>query len=185
MSIRKIIDSYFKEKTNIIDNLSRDSIIKSFNLIKETIDNGNQIFCCGNGGSALTASHYVTDWTKFSLQNKNIKVRAICLNDNIGAITAYANDISYEDIFAQHLTSYSKKDDLLIVVSGSGNSKNLIKAVTRANELSLRSLGILGFDGGILKDICDLSIVFKTFDMQQAEDFHLSYGHMFMKYIST
>lgn len=183
METKNIIESYFEEKIRLTENVDLSSIIESYNLIKKTIDSGNQIFCCGNGGSALTASHFVTDWTKCAMQNKNYQFKAICLNDNIGVLTAYSNDISYDEIFSQQLKTYFSKKDLLIVISGSGKSKNLINAVNKANEIGMNTLGILGFDGGELKNLCKLNVIFKTFDMQQAEDFHLSYGHIIMKLI--
>ena len=123
-------------------------IISAANLIRETVDRGGTIFTMGNGGSAHNASHFITDWAKMSNTEKSIKLKGMCLNDNIGMITAYANDINFEDIFTGQLKIYLQKDDLVIVVSGSGNSQNIINALDYANNNNATTLAFLGYDGG-------------------------------------
>lgn len=153
------------------------------NVIRDAVEAGKTVFTCGNGGSASTASHYVTDWSKMRLVNKSKPFKAYCLSDNIGMLTAYANDLSYENIFDQSLLNYSREGDILILVSGSGNSKNLINAAHKATELGVITIGVLGFDGGVLKTLCDYNVHFEVNDMQIAEDLHLSFGHIVMKAI--
>lgn len=152
-------------------------------IIKAAVENGKTIFTCGNGGSASTASHYVTDWGKMRLVNKGQPFKAYCLSDNIGMLTAYANDLSYENIFDQSLENYANKGDVLILISGSGNSKNVLNAASKAAELGVTSIGVVGFDGGVLKTMCDHSVHFEVNDMQISEDLHLSFGHIVMKAI--
>lgn len=164
-------------------NSNMTAMDKAVELIKTAVETGQTVFTCGNGGSASTASHYVTDWAKMRLVNKNLPFRALCLSDNIGMLTAYANDLSYEHIFDQPLLNYAQTGDVLVLVSGSGNSKNVINAARKAKELGLTTIAVVGFDGGVLKVICDHSVHFKVNDMQLAEDLHLSFGHIVMKAI--
>jgi len=152
-------------------------------VIKSKIDTGKTIFICGNGGSAQTASHYVTDWQKMFYLKHVKPLNCICLSDNVGMLTAYANDIDYNDVFSMSLASYAKKDDLIIVISGSGNSKNIIKALEKAREIGVTSLAILGFDGGLALPKANHSVHIQSFDMQVCEDIHLSFGHFIMKQI--
>ncbi len=183
MNIELEISNYLDRKIELLKDINHESIINAYKIIQETVDSDNSIFTCGNGGSAYCASHFVTDWSKMYLQFKNKKLKCFSLNDNFGIITAYANDISFESIYSEQLKSLSKKNDLLILISGSGNSKNLIEAANTAKEIGLSTLGILGFDGGKLNKICDNVVLFPINDMQLAEDMHLSFGHIIMKLI--
>ena len=158
-----------------------ESIENAIKLISETIDENRSIFVCGNGGSALTASHYVTDWGKMRWVNQKKQFKVYCLSDNIGMLTAYSNDVSYENVYAEALKNYASKSDLLIVVSGSGNSENVVQAIKAAKEMKIKSIGICGFSGGHVKDLCDLSVHYPVKDMQIVEDLHLSFGHIVMK----
>ena len=137
----------------------------------------------GNGGSAHNASHFITDWAKMSNTEKSIKLKGMCLNDNIGMITAYANDINFEDIFTGQLKIYLQKDDLVIVVSGSGNSQNIINALDYANNNNATTLAFLGYDGGKAISIAQNHILVPSFDMQICEDIHLKIGHIIMKFL--
>ena len=141
----------------------------------------NKILICGNGGSASTASHYVTDWVKMSLVLREKKLNAICLSDNIGMLTAYANDVNYDDVYSKQVESYGDRGDLLIVVSGSGNSKNILKAVQKAKKLQMRTIAVVGYDGGQVLGNVDEYFHVPSFDMQICEDVHLMFGHMVMK----
>ena len=154
---------------------------KAFNLISSYINTDKKIFICGNGGSAHTANHFVTDWVKMLNVKKKKKINVFSLNSEIGTITAYANDLAYDKIFSEQLKSYSKKNDLIILISTSGNSKNLISAAKTAKKENLKIIGFLGCNGGKLKNLCDISIVVNSDDIQILEDFHLILGHIFMK----
>ena len=111
------------------------------------------------------------------------RFNGICLSDNIGLVTAYANDLSYNDIFSEQVKNLMLSDDLLITVSGSGNSENVVRATEVANELGITTLAITGYDGGRLKEISDHSVWIKSFDMQICEDAHVVFGHLVMKAI--
>lgn len=115
--------------------------------------------------------------------NKGIPLRAYCLSDNVGMLTAYANDIAYDECYSRVIENYGQSGDILIVVSGSGNSKNVINAVNTAKEQGILTILVIGFDGGKLKRMSDISVHFPVCDTQLAEDLHLSFGHYVMKQI--
>jgi D-sedoheptulose 7-phosphate isomerase len=150
-------------------------------LIRAKFDAGKKIFTCGNGGSASTASHYITDWNKMVNLATGRQFRGISLCDNIGVITAYGNDISYDEVFAGQLKALLDEGDLLIAISGSGNSPNVLKAVEYANAHGGDTLAVVGYDGGKLKPMARHSVHVPSFDMQLCEDVHLMFGHMVMK----
>lgn len=172
---------YFKGLAQAARSAPLDAINQAIDLIKNAIESERTIFICGNGGSALTASHFVTDWAKMRWINKKEKLKAFCLSDNIGMLTAYANDLSYTDVFSEPLKNYSTTGDILIVISGSGNSQNVVKAIQTAKMLGIKTVGLSGFSGGKVKELSDVSVHFAVDDMQIVEDLHLSFGHIVMK----
>jgi D-sedoheptulose 7-phosphate isomerase len=150
-------------------------------MVKAAFESGRQIITCGNGGSAHAASHYITDWNKMVNLATGRKFRGISLCDNIGTITAFANDIAFEETFAGQLKSILEPGDLVIALSGSGNSANVVRAVEYANGAGAETLAVVGYDGGRLKQIAKHSVWVPSFDMQLCEDVHLMFGHMVMK----
>lgn len=179
--MRFTVENYFLKHTEIFKKIDNASIYKAIKVVKEHYTSGKTIFTCGNGGSAYNASHYVTDWNKMLSVKKNKQIKTISLCDNLGIITAFGNDLSYENIFSGQLSSLIKKGDLLICVSGSGNSKNIINALKFAKKRKCKTLSFLGFDGGKAKKISDYCVHVPSFDMQICEDIHLMLGHMIMK----
>jgi D-sedoheptulose 7-phosphate isomerase len=175
------LEAYKNAHHKVFSSLDFESIYFAINLIKSHYKNGSKIITCGNGGSASTASHYITDWQKMVYLATGEKFRGFSLVDNIGLITAYANDVSYDDVFSGQVGSVMNPGDLLICVSGSGNSKNTIKAIEEAKKLQCTTLSIVGYDGGQMKAISDYNVHIKSFDMQVCEDFHLMFGHWVMK----
>ena len=174
---------YYAKLTKTLINMDTSTIELAIKKIESTVNAGNWIFTCGNGGSASTASHFVTDWGKMRWVNKKQKLKAMCLSDNIGMLTAYGNDLSYKSIFSEAVSNYGSKNDLLILISGSGNSENIIEAAQRAKNLGMSTISIVGFDGGKLKDLTDICVHYPVHDMQISEDLHLSFGHIVMKHI--
>jgi D-sedoheptulose 7-phosphate isomerase len=150
-------------------------------LVREAWKSGKQIFVCGNGGSALTAAHFVTDWNKGIFLATGIRFRAHCLADNMGLVTAYSNDMSYEDIFVMQLKNLLDVGDLVIGISGSGNSENVLRAIAYANDSGGVTLGLSGFGGGKLRQLAQHNICTNVHDMQLSEDLHLVFGHTVMK----
>lgn len=177
------VNDYFLKHHEVAKKLDFTKISFAADLIKKTVELNGTIFTMGNGGSAHNASHFITDWAKMSNTEKSIRLKGMCLNDNIGMITAYANDINFEDVFSGQLKIYLQKNDLVIVVSGSGNSKNIIKALDYANNNNATTLAFLGYDGGKAIKTAQNHILVPSFDMQICEDIHLKIGHIIMKYL--
>ena len=178
-----IIKDYFDQHYEIGNKLNFESLEFASNLIIKKFEAGKTVFTCGNGGSAHTASHYITDWVKMAEIVAGKKYKGFSLCDNTGIITAFANDVNYSEIFAGQLKSMIAEDDLVIGVSGSGNSKNVIKAIEYANDSNADTLAVVGFDGGELIKTAKYSFHVPTFDMQVCEDIHLMFGHIVMKEI--
>jgi D-sedoheptulose 7-phosphate isomerase len=175
------VSNYLTAHSRLATELNADAFQLGIDMIKSAFENGKKVLTCGNGGSAATASHYITDWNKMIYLATGKKFRGVCLCDNIGLITAYGNDLSYEDVFSGQIDALMDQGDLLIAISGSGNSPNVLKAVHAARRIGGRVLGVVGYDGGKLKPLCDHSVWAQTVDMQLCEDVHLMFGHMVMK----
>ncbi len=175
------VKGYLDRLMSVRELLDLDAIERGIGMVKEAWLDGRQVVVCGNGGSALAASHYITDWNKSVYMSSGRPFKGVCLNDNIGLLTAYANDVSYEDVFVEQLKHRMDAKDLVIVVTGSGNSPNVVKVVKHAAENGASTLAICGYDGGIVKKIAQHSVWVPSFDMQICEDFHLIFGHLVMK----
>ncbi|MBN2557192.1 MAG: SIS domain-containing protein [Clostridia bacterium] len=146
-------------------------------MLLDARKDGKRIFFAGNGGSAATASHFTNDLVK-GLSPGNVKrFRAFSLVDQVPVITALANDYDYSVIFSEQLKNYGEKDDLLIVISGSGNSPNVLKACETAAEMGIKTISMTGRDGGRLRDLCDLSVIAPVHDMERIEDIHMLWEH--------
>lgn len=182
--MKEAIDNYFNLLKQSVDGLDRSAIESFIDLLLEARKNGNNIYIMGNGGSAATASHFTCDFNKGLSYKKDIRFKMICLNDNIATMLAYSNDLGYENVFQEQLKNFLKKDDVVIGISGSGNSKNILNAVEYANELGAKTVGLTGFDGGKLKDIVDVSIHADINNMQVAEDVHMMICHMLYSVMS-
>lgn len=167
-------DSYLEYLTNLIGQLDRAAIACFADLLLESRESGNTTFFLGNGGSASTATHFVNDISLGSRQFKK-PFRAISLCDNQAIITAIANDDGYENIFLQQLQTLSRPGDTIVCISASGNSKNLIKAIEYAKDNDLYIVGLTAFNGGYLKENCDLNIHVptKVGEYGPAEDLHM------------
>jgi D-sedoheptulose 7-phosphate isomerase len=175
------IQNYLKAHSAIFERLDIESFQKGIDYIERAFRADKKIITCGNGGSASTASHFITDWNKMINLATGKKFRGISLSDNIGLITAYANDLSFKNVFSGQLEALMDEGDLLIAISGSGNSPNVLEAVDVAKRLGGHTLAIVGYDGGKLLPICDHGVWVESFDMQLCEDVHLMFGHMVMK----
>jgi D-sedoheptulose 7-phosphate isomerase len=158
----------------IIENLSVDLI--------NTWHSKNNVFLCGNGGSSANANHLANDLIYgINPAGEGLNVQSLCANTAINL--CLANDIGYENIFAKQLSTLGKKGDILIVLSGSGNSANIANVLKEARRIGLKSYAMLGFDGGECCKLADQIIHFKIHDMQIAEDFQMMIGHILMKQI--
>jgi len=175
------IENYLKAHAQLASKINLVAFQAGVDLIREKFDSGKKIITCGNGGSASTASHYITDWNKMINLATGRKFRGISLCDNVGLITAYGNDISYDEVFAGQLKAIMDEGDLLVAISGSGNSPNVVKAVEYANSIGGDTLAVVGYDGGKVKRLAKAAVWVESFDMQLCEDVHLMFGHMVMK----
>jgi len=170
-----MIDSYFNRLTDVLDTLDRENIQVIANIIRATnIDKGS-VYVFGNGGSATTASHFAQD------MNKTLSYRFVCLNDNIPSLLAYGNDVGFESIFKLQLEKLIGAGDLVIGISCSGNSENVLSALEYANMIGCPTIGFAGYDGGKLKYFTDYCLHVPSFDMQICEDCHLILTHIIMK----
>ena len=138
--------------------------------LREARDAGRTIYSCGNGGSAAIASQMICDIVKGASYRHPRRFKMICLSDNIGTVMAYANDVSYESVFVEPLRNFAVKDDVLIGVSGSGNSPNVLRAVEYANEIGCRTIGLTTANGGRLKDLVALPLLVPSNHMGRLED---------------
>lgn len=173
--------SYFRSHLDLFPKLDTEAFLAGIDTVRRTFESGRKIITCGNGGSAYAASHYITDWNKMVEISTGKPFRGVSLCDNLGLITAFGNDQSYEQIFSGQLRSMLEPGDLVIAVSGSGNSPNVVKAVEYANEHGGQTLAIVGYDGGKLMQVAQQSVWIPSNDMQLCEDIHLMFGHMVMK----
>ena len=177
------IKNYYNNLSNAINKISVDEIENCAKVLIKAHKNNNNIFICGNGGSASTASHFACDINKGVSYGLEKRFKIIPLTDNFATITAYSNDLNYEMIFVEQIKNFFQEKDVLIAISGSGNSKNVIKAVEFVNQNNGISIGWTGYDGGKLKEITNFSINANYNDMQICEDMHMSLVHVLMKVI--
>lgn len=175
------VSSYMEAHTRLARRLDYTAFQQGIELIAEAFRAGRKVVTCGNGGSAATASHYITDWNKSGSMATGRPFRGISLVDNIGLVTAFGNDLCYDEIFAGQVRAVVDRDDLLIAISGSGNSPSVLKAVLAAHEVGADTLAVVGYDGGELKKLARHAVWVPSFDMQLCEDLHLMFGHMVMK----
>lgn len=181
MDFKNAIQEYYEREIECIKRFNLDEINEAMNVILDTYTKGGTIYVCGNGGSASTASHMQNDFNKGISEYTDKKFRFYCLNDNVSTMMAVANDIGYEEIFRFPLVNNITSNDLLIGISGSGNSKNVLNAAEYAKEKGAKVIGITGYSGGKLKEMADYRMHVDENDMQIAEDLHMTFDHMMMK----
>ena len=175
------VQDYMDSLKRTLDSLNMEEFNNILGILKDAYHNEKTIFIMGNGGSAATASHIVCDLNKGVSYTRKKKFKMICLNDNIPTLMAYANDASYDDIFVEQLKNFLKPGDIVIGISGSGNSRNVLKAIEYANANDGVSIGLCGYNGGKLKQSAHHFIHVNINDMQIVEDIHLIIGHIMMR----
>lgn len=172
------IDDYENRLKSTFDALDKDQINDVMNVLLKAYENESTVYIFGNGGSASTASHYVCDFNKGVSIGLEKKFRFVCLNDNTATVMAIANDCGYENIFSIQLEGKLKEGDVIFAISGSGNSKNVIKAVEYAKGQGNEVISLTGYDGGKLLQLSDHPIHVNINDMQIAEDVHMMLCHL-------
>jgi D-sedoheptulose 7-phosphate isomerase len=177
---------YFSELQRVMGSLPTEGIDQIVDILVGAYDAARVVFLCGNGGSASLASHFACDLGKGTAYcNGGKRFRVLSLTDNLPTLTAWANDSSYEDVFSEQLRNFVQPHDVVFAISGSGNSKNVLKALRAAREAEAVTVGISGFQGGAMKSLCDVCVVVPSEDMQIIEDLHLAIAHSIFRIVHT
>tara|TARA_B110000037_G_scaffold60168_1_gene73703 strand:- start:44 stop:622 length:579 start_codon:yes stop_codon:yes gene_type:complete len=177
------LQSYLRNLSNSILFADLESMDKAAKLILSTIKKKKTIYVCGNGGSAAIANHYVCDFLKFFRQKTKYMPKIISLSNSIETITAIANDIDYNKIFSYQAESLCEKNDLIIIISSSGKSKNIIEIIKTAKKKGIKILGFSGFKGGYLKKNSDISVHIAAENYGISEDSHHILMHVLLQYL--
>jgi D-sedoheptulose 7-phosphate isomerase len=172
------VRQYFEELQRVAVALPYGTINQIADELVKANESGRMVYLFGNGGSASLASHFACDLGKGTAYcNGGKRFRVLALTDNIPTMTAWANDSSYEDMFSEQLRNFVQPKDIAFAISGSGNSKNVLRALQVAREAGATTIGISGFQGGRMKTMCDICLVVPSDNMQVIEDLHLSIAH--------
>jgi D-sedoheptulose 7-phosphate isomerase len=178
------VEGYLDKLSDAVEALPRQRLAELGELLYRTYRNGQQVFTLGNGGSASTASHMAADLAKNTISANMRRFRVVSLNDNQALLTALANDLGYEHVFSEQLKNLIRAGDVLVAVSASGNSPNVLNAIRCAQRCCAEVVGILGFRGGKAAQIADLSIIVPCDHYGVVEDVHLIVNHILVDYFS-
>ena len=162
--------SDLKEKMNIIE--------KILDIILEARNNEKQIYVLGNGGSASTSTHFVSDLLKTSITEDEKRFKAMSLSDNIPVILAWSNDMSYDAIFVEQLKNFLQEEDVVIAISGSGNSQNVVNGLITSKKNGCKTIGFLGNGGGKIKDIVDVAVIVNSKSTPRIQEVHRTIFHI-------
>jgi len=178
--IKEDIENYLDHQIRSINELKKETgiIEEIYNVLKKARNNKNKIYIMGNGGSSSTASHFTSDLLKTSLMKDKNRFKAASLSDNIPVLLAWANDTSYDNIFSGQLENFLEKDDIVIGISGSGNSKNVLKAIEFANKNGAITISLTGKGGGKLSELTKINLTIPSDDMLTIETIHLLICHL-------
>jgi D-sedoheptulose 7-phosphate isomerase len=176
-------ERYLAELKGVLDALPVERVGAALDLLHATHTAGKQVFLAGNGGSAATASHMANDLSWGLTRARLRPMRAVALTDNVPVMTAIANDAGYEEMFAAQLDALGAAGDLLIAISASGNSPNVVKVLERAARIGLRSIGFLGMGGGKAASMVDVAVVVPASDYGPIEDVHMVLDHLALAYL--
>lgn len=171
------VKSYFKGMCELINNINPEPVAEIVEIIKSAVTSKKRIFLMGNGGSAATANHFTADFGKNAVKNDEGRPKLISLCANMSTVTAYGNDMGYENIFIEQLKNLLEPGDVVIAMSASGNSPNIIKAVRFAHEKKAVVIGLTGLQGGKLKEIADYNLNIESNSYEQIEDIHSMITH--------
>ena len=186
---KKISDSheYYKNyvsiKNKLLNKINKNELKNIIEEILTAVKRQKNIFSCGNGGSASTAEHLSCDFSKGSCTDTNLNIKVFSLNSNVSLMTAIANDISYDDIFSYQLARFGKPNDILLLFSVSGSSRNILKCAKEAKRKKIKIISFTGFNGGKIKKLSKYNTNFATNNFGIVEDCHLSIMHFISQYI--
>ncbi len=181
--LKEFLRDYSSEITKGFASINIKELEKIANLINETIKQRYTIFTCGNGGSSAISEHFVCDFLKGASTDTSIQPIIHSFTSNTPTLTAVANDISYEEVFSFQLKKYASSKDILICISSSGNSPNILKSIETAKVIGMNTISLVGFDGGRAKEISDYCLHIETNNYGIAEDLHQSLMHILAQYI--
>jgi D-sedoheptulose 7-phosphate isomerase len=175
---------YFEELQRVVRCLPHDGVDQIADILVKACEAGQMVYLFGNGGSASLASHLACDLGKGTAYcNRGKRFRVLALTDNLPTLTAWANDISYEDIFSEQLRNFVQPRDVAFAISGSGNSKNVLNALQVARDAGATTVGISGFQGGKMKSLCDVCLIVPSNNMQIIEDLHVAMAHSIFRIV--
>jgi len=176
--MKNYVENYLKDQKFAVDSIPADEVAKLIEKFREALDEDRQIFVFGNGGSAANASHFITDLGKGASDKTYRRFRCLSLNDNVSWITAIGNDYKYEDIFKRQLENYAKPDDIVMVMSVSGSSPNLVSAIKWCKENNVYTIALVGGKRGTLSTLADHVIVINDTHYGRVEDAHMHICHI-------
>jgi D-sedoheptulose 7-phosphate isomerase len=181
LSTKDIVAGHLQRLESVLRQVDLDAMERAVELLRVARDSGATVYVAGNGGSAATATHMANDLGKTTKRSGRPPLRVMSLSDGISWLTALANDEGYERVFAGQLENFARLGDVLVVISASGNSPNLVKAVELAQKRGVTTVGMLGFDGGVLKEMVDECVWVPTEigEYELAEDVHAALCHTF------
>jgi D-sedoheptulose 7-phosphate isomerase len=182
MDTKMYMQAYKRDLLEMADKIDLDKVSQAVEWFKEARTGNHGIFVCGNGGSASTASHFVCDMVKGASYKRPQRFRIQALTDSLPTITAYSNDVDYEIVFVEQLKNFARPGDLVMAISGSGNSPNVLRAVEYANSIECRTIGLTGREGGKLGPLSQLEINVANPHMGRIEDGHMFVCHMICYY---
>jgi D-sedoheptulose 7-phosphate isomerase len=177
------IETYFTELEQMVRDISLLQLQSVLHLLEEAYHNGHRVFIMGNGGSAATASHFALDLAKNTIMPGAPRLKAISLTDHVPLITAWSNDTAYEHIFAEQLANLIEPGDVVLGISASGNSLNVINAMLLAKQYRAYTVALLGAKGGKIKEIVDAYILAPGHNIEQEEDAHMILAHVITRHM--
>ena len=173
-----LVNQYIEDLRQTLAELSQNAIHQAIDVLHIARLDDRQVFILGNGGSASTASHFVCDLSKNTRMKGRPHFRVVGLTDNMALLSAYANDEGYDQVFVQQLASFVRPADVVIGISTSGNSPNVLEAINLANRVNATTIGFTGFDKGKLGSMVDINLHVPSDNIEQVEDIHLMFEHL-------
>lgn len=183
ISTASYLDQYVAEVAAAYATIEREQINSAAIILKSAINRDATIFCCGNGGSAAIANHMVCDHQKGINTDTAYQPKVVSLSANVELLTAVSNDIGYADVFSYPLRIHARKGDVLLAISSSGNSENIVRVLSAASELGMTTISLTGFMGGRCRSMADASIHVESHNYGVVEDVHQSCMHILAQYI--
>jgi D-sedoheptulose 7-phosphate isomerase len=174
--------SYKTEVLKAIETIDLEKVGQAIETLRRAREEGRSIFVCGNGGSASTASHFVCDMVKGASHGRPSRFRIMALTDSLPTLTAYSNDVGYECVFVEQLKNFAAPEDVVLAISGSGNSPNVLRAVEYGNSIGCRTIALTGRNGGALGPLAQLNLQVSHPHMGRIEDAHMIALHMICYY---